>query len=149
MSDIEEEYTIDLPEALTVEDGAYLVTVNKMSLLEDKKGNRNVVIETEVSEGPFKGARVNDWIGQSKDLPFGIQQMNTAKLNSFMVACADGETDFDRKLTFRKNDEDVLVNTSVVGLEVGVYLTTNKGYLNVDRKGYFPPSELTEDEKPF
>lgn len=149
MSDVEADYTIDIPETLTVEKGAYLVEVTKMSLLEDKKGNRNVVIEAEIAEGPYWGARVNDWIGQSKELPFGIQQLNTAKLNSFMVACADGETDFDRKLSFRKNDEDALVNASVVGLVVGVYLTTNNGYLNVDRKGYFPSSQMDENEASF
>ena len=148
MSD-EEEYTIDIPEELNVEKGPYIVEIQSMKLIEDKKGNKNVVITSEIVEGPYKGARVTDWIGQSKELPFGVQQMNANKLNSFMVACAEGETDFDRKLKFARNDRDELVNSSVEGLVVGVYLTTNNGYLNVDRKGYFPSNEMADDEEPF
>lgn len=149
MSD-EEEYTIDIPEELNVEKGPYLVEVKSMKLIEDKKGNKNVVIVSEIDEGPYRGARVTDWIGQSKDLPFGVQQMNANKLNTFMVACADGATDFERKLKFGRNEQGELVNTSVEGLIVGVYLTTNNGYLNVDRKGYFVESELDKtDEEPF
>lgn len=148
MSD-EEEYTIDIPEALTVENGPYLVEIKSMKLIEDKKNNKNVVITSEICEGPFKGARVTDWISQAKELPFSVQQMNTNKLNTFMVACAEGETDFDRKLKFSRNEQDELVNSAVEGLVIGVYLTTNKGYLNVDRKGYFPASEMEDDGKPF
>ena len=148
MSD-EEEYTIDIPEELNVEKGPYVVEIQTMKLIEDKKGNKNVVITSEIVEGPYKGARVTDWIGQSKELPFGVQQMNANKLNSFMVACTEGETDFDRKLKFTRTDSDELVNASVEGLVVGVHLTTNNGYLNVDRKGYFPSSEMADDEEPF
>lgn len=146
----EEEVTIDIPEALEVEKGAYLVEISKMSLIDNKKGIRNIVIESEITEGPYTGARVNDWISQDKGLPFNVQQMNTNKLNHFMVACADGDTDFDRKIKFTRDEEDQLRNTAVEGLVIGVYLRTNNGYLNVDRESYFPASEYeATDEAPF
>lgn len=144
-----DDFVVEIEDSVEVETGLYLAEIKKMSLVtSEKTGLDSIVINGEIVDGPFKGAQFSDWI-TLKHPSFSINEMNKKRVNSFMTALA-GNDDFEKTIRFQEDAEGQRVNPAVVGLEVGVYLRTNKGYLNVDRGGYVPASAVdAEDTTPF
>lgn len=138
-------YDIDVP---TLEDGLYVCTVEKMSILQDKNGNDYHVLSLRVKDGVYAGATASQWI-RVKDDNYNYHSMNMNTLKSFMNACADGG-EFEPKIVYTTDDQGNKYNPSVEGLEVGVYLTQRGAYTNVDRRGFVPISEMTDNStEPF
>lgn len=144
-----DDFVVEIEDSVEVETGLYLCEIKKMSLVTSEKTDLDsIVINGEIVDGPFKGAQFSDWITQ-KHPNFSLNEMNKRRISSFMTALA-GNDDFEKVIRFQEDAEGQRVNPAVVGLEVGVYLRTNKGYLNVDRGGYVPASAVdAEDTTPF